>query len=122
MGCRLFKRPTPDGLNYGFVASCTSFHAPLLATRGTFSTLMLSHRFDSPPKYVLYLYRRTLGNSPAVSISNVKLRFVVAAGTGNNGAPTQISPMSDIDGAPGYELPLCPRQIPGQSAFFRHPQ
>ncbi len=86
----------PDSLNYGFRAAQTAWD---------FSTVDNTVGVTPPRAINIPLFTRLVA-SPATPclITNVKLRFVVAAGTGSNEAPTQISPMRDTDGATGYEL------------------
>ena len=84
---------TPDSLNYGFRSSQTAWD---------FSTVDNTVNVTPARTINIPLFTRPAASLPCL-ITNVKLRFVVAAGTGSNEAPTQISPMRDIDGATGYE-------------------
>jgi hypothetical protein len=93
----------PDGLNYGFVASSTGFNPA--SQPWTLSTSDATAAGVSPARSISVIFHSVTGgtNHPC-SISNVRLRFVVTAGAGSNAAPTQISPMRDIDGAPGFDV------------------
>jgi hypothetical protein len=91
---------TPDSFNYAFKSPQTEWDFSTVdSTNRSAPSVTISRSISIP------VFTRPVAAPPTPClITNAKLRFVVAAGTGSNEAPTQISPMRDIDGATGYEF------------------